>query len=253
MNPNRTPPWRWVALTAFLSWNCVGVQRPTTLTVGGDLSYANPEYVSRGCDGAVYDRQTHRQLGLGAHVRYEHTSGGLFMARLRALAAEQVSGEAQDSDLPRGYGLLGAGVAGGFDRGVAGIDLGISLLTDGSEAVGIPYGQLRLGDLDSVWLSATLGTLDPAHFVRLMGLAVGARSERMRLHAGLALAAMAVKPGDSDEGERGITLAGGNEDLAAGLDLELSLLPSPDSPLSLDVGAFVSEQAALRLGMSYRF
>ncbi|MEZ4431623.1 MAG: hypothetical protein R3F65_04360 [bacterium] len=136
---------RWALLVAALSLNCVGVQRPSTITVEGDGSLGWVAYTQQGCEGE-HREELHRQLGGSVAARVERANGFVGGARLRLLA-DRVTEAEPDEGREGAVDLLYAfGAYAGFDGAHVGADLGVTVVhSPGLRALVVPALRLRAG------------------------------------------------------------------------------------------------------------
>ncbi|MCA9547964.1 MAG: hypothetical protein KC613_26345, partial [Myxococcales bacterium] len=233
----------------------------TTLTVGGDISHVRPEHMvveAGGCgeEDTLLRRQTHHQTGAAVHARLEHRTGAVFAAQLRTVRGELVDDaglEATDEALRRSaYWMVGGGLATGYHRRNVGLEVGGGWLTEGRQTIGRPYGQLRLGSLDFMWFEMTVGSLDPAFYLRNVAMGVAGRGRRLRARFALSSVrhALQIDPDGHLQLAENVDLLGPE---LFGAEVELQLQPGQTLPLSVVVGALLADKPAGRLGLSYRF
>jgi hypothetical protein len=266
LRPRRRLRVRWVLLVAALAWHCGPVaRRGETLTVTGDLAYNEAIDTDYGCEGEVTGRQVHRSLGAAAALRYETAGGGLFGARFRGMAAEVIRAyvgayedkPAQDIKGGLGYGLLALGFDGGWDWKHAGFSLGLTAVIDANlrQAMAVPFAQLRLGDLSSLWLETSIGSDDPLFFYNVASIGAGLRlPQGFRARAGLTLHGKVIRDVletyDGDERDRLQLALQSESGLDTGGHFELRYLP-PTGGLGVELGVLAASEPAVRLGLSY--
>jgi hypothetical protein len=121
----------------------------------------------------------------------------------------------------------------------------------------VPYSQLRVGDLSTVWFEATAGTNDPLFYFNIFGVGAGLRLPfGLRGRAGFTYHGKLIADALGDEEGRGA----GNLKFAASADdtadpggyLEVRYVP-PGGGLGAELGVMGAESPALRLGVNYTF
>ncbi|MCB9528374.1 MAG: hypothetical protein H6701_08285 [Myxococcales bacterium] len=176
---------RWALLVAALSLNCVGVQRPSTITVEGDGSLGWVAYTQQGCEGE-HREELHRQLGGSVAARVERANGFVGGARLRLLA-DRVTEAEPDEGREGAVDLLYAfGAYAGFDGAHVGADLGVTVVhSPGLRALVVPALRLRAGDLAAIWGEVGAGGDDPLLAVPVLSAGAAFREGRFRGRAGV--------------------------------------------------------------------
>ncbi len=242
---------RWAAVIGVMSIHCTQVNRPTTLTVGGDLQYGEARSVSRGCEGEVTSTRRDRQISGGTHARYEHESGFLAGGHLRVLHDTITDARPNDSNVGRTGWLHSLGAWTGFDGNGIGGDLGLSALGyEGEDWKLHPYLAVRAGDLDRIWVDGALGSRDPLFDGQLAAIGFGYRNDDVRARAGLAAQARWMPRQNAEEG-KGLYLGHDDQDADPAGYLDFAWQPGPG--LGITAGAMLSVAYAVRVGLTWQF
>lgn len=252
---------RWIGLLVVLGASCAPVRhRKDRVVITGDGFYSDAVDANYGCEGELLERQRHRQLGVGATAHLEFDNGATGGATLRLASSALRSYEGSDvnpDDDAHGLGALGLHV--GYDFRHVGASLGVSAVTllDFDDALLVPYGQLRVGQLERSWIEVTAGTTDPLFFTNVLGLGLGVRSQQtVRFRLGLTLFGKplrdATEDTDADGRDRAPLVFGYDRQSDLGAYLDLRVLTS-DRGWGLDLGALIAREPSVRLGLSYSF
>lgn len=187
MSKNHIRRLACLLLACLLSVFCAAVERKTKATLSFDGEYAFPGDRTYGCDNELLSTQRHHQAGGKVTLRVEtrqwvilqFDAGGLYGEVARS---ENVTVRRREYFIGTGGIRIGRNWKnGGFDVG------GGVLFTDNGHVQLVPRIEIRLGDMERVWLESGAGPVDAPFDGRLGYIGIGADGGWYRLHAGGAL------------------------------------------------------------------
>jgi hypothetical protein len=198
-------------------------------------------------------------MGGGVRADLEYADGvtGGAVLRLASSTLRSYEGGGVVIDGPRTSGLGAFGVYVGYDRRYIGGSLGLAsvALLDFDDALVLPFGQVRVGQLEQVWGEATVGSVDPLFYTNLVGAGLGARvGASVLLRGGLTVFAKPLRDGlaEPDLLTGGTLVLGGDAEDNVGVYVDVRVLTG-GTGWGLDLGALLGSQPSVRLGLGYAF
>jgi len=166
---------------------CAAVERKTKVRLSLDGEYAYAGDRTYGCDNELLSTQRHHQAGGKVTLRVETRQWLILQVDAGGLYGEVARSE-NVTVRRRDYFIGSCGIRVGRNWKNGGFDFGGGVLfNDGGDVQLVPRLEVRLGDLERVWLESGIGPVDAPFDGRLGYVGIGADCGWYRLHAGGAL------------------------------------------------------------------